>query len=75
MRQAGIEGIYRRRKRGCNRRDPAAIPSDDLVNRRFSVTAPDNAQPRRLREDARGMITTPSPSGKRGKLTTTPRQQ
>lgn len=41
MRQAGITGIYRRRKQGCTRRDPAAIPSDDLVNRRFTVTAPD----------------------------------
>jgi putative transposase len=41
MRQAGVEGIYRRRKRGCTRRDPAAIPSDDLVNRRFTVSAPD----------------------------------
>ncbi|MGH8566401.1 MAG: IS3 family transposase [Gammaproteobacteria bacterium] len=41
MRQAGIAGIYRRRKRGCTRRDPAAVPSDDLVNRRFTVTAAD----------------------------------
>ena len=41
MRQAGIEGVYRRRRRGCTRRDPDAIPSDDLVNRRFTVTEPD----------------------------------
>ncbi len=41
MRQAGIEGVYRRRRRGCTRRDPQAIPSDDLVNRRFTVTGPD----------------------------------
>lgn len=41
MRQAGIEGVYRRRRRGCTRRDPEAIPSDDLVNRKFSVDAPD----------------------------------
>ena len=41
MRQAGIEGVYRRRRRGCTRRDPQAIPSDDLVNRRFAVTEPD----------------------------------
>lgn len=41
MAQAGIAGIYRRRKRGCTRRDPAAIPSDDLVNRRFTVSAAD----------------------------------
>lgn len=41
MRQAGIEGVYRRRRRGCTSRNPKAIPSDDLVNRRFSVTEPD----------------------------------
>jgi putative transposase len=41
MRSAGIEGIYRRRRRGCTRRDPDAVPSDDLVNRHFSVTEPD----------------------------------
>jgi putative transposase len=41
MRQAGIEGVYRRRRRGCTRRDPNAIPSDDLVNRQFTVDAPD----------------------------------
>jgi putative transposase len=42
MRRAGIEGVYRRRrKRGCTRRDPTAIPSDDLVNRAFSVSGPD----------------------------------
>jgi putative transposase len=40
MRNAGIEGVYRRRRRGCTRRDPEAIPSDDLVNRRFTVDAP-----------------------------------
>lgn len=42
MRAAGIEGVYRRRRRrGCTRRDPRAVPSDDLVNRRFSVEGPD----------------------------------
>lgn len=41
MRQAGIEGVYRRRRSGCTRRDPGAIPSDDLVCRRFTVTEPD----------------------------------
>lgn len=41
MRQAGIEGVYRRRRRGCTRRDPEAIPSDDLVNRQFTVAEPD----------------------------------
>jgi transposase InsO family protein len=32
MRNAGIEGVYRRRRRGCTKRDPAATPNDDLVN-------------------------------------------
>ena len=41
MRTAGIEGVYRRRRRGCTRRDPEAIPSDDLVKRRFTVDGPD----------------------------------
>ena len=40
MRQAGLEGAYRR-KRGCTRRDPEATPSDDLVNRRFTADGPD----------------------------------
>lgn len=41
MRQEGIEGVYRRRNRGCTRRDPRAVPSDDLVNRQFTVEGPD----------------------------------
>jgi putative transposase len=42
MRQAGIEGVYRRRRRhGTTRRDPHPLPSDDLVNRRFTVDRPD----------------------------------
>ena len=40
MRLAGIEGSYRR-KRGCTRRDPDAVPSDDLVNRRFTADRAD----------------------------------
>ena len=32
MAQAGIVGIYRRKGRGCTRRDPAAEPAEDLVN-------------------------------------------
>jgi len=40
MRQAGIQGLYRRRRRGCTVRDPDAKPSSDLVNRDFSVTEP-----------------------------------
>jgi putative transposase len=41
MRQAGIEGVYRRRRQGCTTRNPAATPSDDLVNRRFTADTPD----------------------------------
>jgi putative transposase len=41
MRQAGIAGVHRRRRRGCTRRDPAAEAADDLVNRCFDPTEPD----------------------------------
>jgi putative transposase len=41
MRQAGVAGIYRRRGRGCTRRDPAAVPNDDLVGRQFDPDGPD----------------------------------
>jgi putative transposase len=42
MREAGIEGIYRRRRRhGTTRRNPHAVPTDDLVNRRFHPSGPD----------------------------------
>lgn len=42
MRQAGIEGVYRRRRRhGTTKRDPQAVPPDDLVNRQFGVEGPD----------------------------------
>ncbi len=40
MRQAHIEGIYRRRGRGCTIRD-GSEPSDDLVGRRFDPAGPD----------------------------------
>jgi putative transposase len=40
MRQANLAGIHRRRKRGLTRRDPAAQPSDDLVNRQFTAEHP-----------------------------------
>jgi putative transposase len=40
MRQAGIQGLYRRRRRGCTVRDPAGEPGPDLVNRQFIVDAP-----------------------------------
>lgn len=39
MRQAGIQGIYRRRGHGCTRRD-GTRPSDDLVGRQFDPEAP-----------------------------------
>jgi putative transposase len=39
MRQAGVQGIYRRRKHGCTKRD-GTEPSDDLVARQFD---PDEA--------------------------------
>jgi putative transposase len=41
MREAGIQGLYRRRRRGCTVRDPAADPYPDLVDRRFEVDEPD----------------------------------
>jgi putative transposase len=40
MRDAGIQGLYRRRRRGCTLRDPAADPSSDLVHRQFTVDEP-----------------------------------
>jgi putative transposase len=40
MRQAGIQGLYRRRRRGCTVRDPHAEPATDLVNRQFTASAP-----------------------------------
>ena len=45
MRQAGIEGVYRRRRSGCTRRDPDAVPSDDLVNRQFNPDRPLRSDP------------------------------
>jgi putative transposase len=40
MREAGIQGLYRRRRRGCTVGDPAAQPNSDLVNRNFTVEEP-----------------------------------
>jgi putative transposase len=40
MRQAGIQGLYRRRRHATTLRDPAADPSTDLVNRQFHVQGP-----------------------------------
>jgi putative transposase len=41
MREAGVSGIHRRRRRGCTRRDPGAQASDDLVKRSFDPAEPD----------------------------------
>jgi putative transposase len=41
MRLHGLEGIYRRRRRGCTKRNPAATPAEDLVNRKFCAAGPD----------------------------------
>ena len=41
MRSTGLQGVHRRRLRGCTRRDEAATPSDDLVERNFTPEAPD----------------------------------
>jgi putative transposase len=41
MRSAGLQGVHRRRLRGCTRRDQAATPSADLVERDFRPEAPD----------------------------------
>jgi putative transposase len=41
MREAGIQGLYRRRNRGCTVRDPQADPYGDLVDRDFVVDGPD----------------------------------
>jgi len=41
MRAAGIQGLYRRRRRGCTVRNPADQPATDLVNRHFTVDGPD----------------------------------
>ena len=41
MRQAGLQGAFmRQRKRSSTRRDPAATPAPDLVNRDFTAPAP-----------------------------------
>jgi putative transposase len=40
MRAAGIQGLYRRRRRGCTVRDPNGEAFPDLVNRDFTADAP-----------------------------------
>lgn len=41
MREARLEGVSRRRPRGTTKRDPEAEPAADLVEREFTVPAPD----------------------------------
>ena len=41
MRSTGLQGVHRRKLRGCTRRDQAATPSDDLVERNFRPEQPD----------------------------------
>ena len=41
MRHTGLQGVHRRRLRGCTRTDDAATPMDDLVERKFTPDAPD----------------------------------
>jgi putative transposase len=41
MRRAGLAGVMRRRRASTTRRNPDAVPSDDLVCRRFTVAGPD----------------------------------
>jgi transposase InsO family protein len=40
MRNAGLEGVHRRRRQGLTRRDLNDVPSDDLVDRNFTPDAP-----------------------------------
>ena len=40
MRRAGIQGVTRRKRRATTRRNPEAQPADDLVDRKFTRTAP-----------------------------------
>ena len=41
MRCTGLQGVHRRRLRGCTRRDQAATRSGDLVERDFNPSEPD----------------------------------
>jgi putative transposase len=41
MRSSRLQGVHRRRLRGCTRRDQAATPSQDLVERNFQPAQPD----------------------------------
>lgn len=41
MREAGLRGCVRGKRRGTTRRDRGAVPAPDLVRRRFSAAGPD----------------------------------
>jgi putative transposase len=41
MREAGVEGVSRRRRKGLTRRDRDARPAPDLIDRNFEVDGPD----------------------------------
>ncbi|GAB4310801.1 MAG: hypothetical protein Kow0097_12420 [Candidatus Bipolaricaulota bacterium] len=41
MREAGLAGVSRRRRRGTTKRDPEAQAAPDLVEREFTAPAPD----------------------------------
>ena len=41
MRERGLQGVTRRRRQGCTRRNPADPLSDDLVHRQFRPDRPD----------------------------------
>jgi len=41
IREVGLVGVHRRRKRGSTRRDPACSSYADLVQRMFTPSAPD----------------------------------
>jgi putative transposase len=41
MCEHGLQGVHRRRRGGLTRRDPAATPAPDLVQRRFAPPGPD----------------------------------
>ena len=42
MKEAGIQGVSRRRQKvGLTRRDPKTRPAPDLVNRNFAAEGPD----------------------------------
>jgi putative transposase len=50
--QAGIEGPYRRRRRhSTTRRNPHAVPSDDLIYRQFQVDRADRLLVADITED------------------------